>query len=80
MQTNKYNVVKYTDDDALKQFRNDKSLQILIANDAIAKGLDIEYCPVVVNYDLLYNAVEMEQRICRCHRQGQNQMFWSLIY
>lgn len=71
LQTNKYNVVKYTDDDALKQFRNDKSLQILIANDAIAKGLDIEYCPVVVNYDLLYNAVEMEQRICRCHRQGQ---------
>ena len=67
----KYKVIKYTDNDALKQFRHDKSVQILIANDAIAKGLDIEYCPVVVNYDLLYNAVEMEQRICRCHRQGQ---------
>ena len=52
-------------------FREDKNIQILITNDATAKGLDIEYCPVVVNYDLLYNAVEMEQRICRCHRQGQ---------
>ena len=31
----------------------------------------MEFCPVVINYDLLYNAVEMEQRINRCHRQGQ---------
>ena len=66
-----YNVIKHTEKDALPRFRAEKDLQILICNDAMAKGLDIEYCPVVVNYDLLYNAVEMEQRICRCHRQGQ---------
>ncbi len=61
-----YNITSNVDD-----FRNDKSIQILLASDELAKGLDIEFCPVVVNYDLLYNAVEMEQRICRCHRQGQ---------
>ena len=66
-----YSVIKHTDDNALNIFIEDKNIQILITNDATAKGLDIEYCPVVVNYDLLYNAVEMEQRICRCHRQGQ---------
>lgn len=66
-----YSVIKHTDENALKIFREDKSIQILITNDMTAKGLDIEYCPIVVNYDLLYNAVEMEQRICRCHRQGQ---------
>lgn len=66
-----YRVIKHTEENALKCFREDKKLQILICNDTVAKGLDIEYCPVVVNYDLLYNAVEMEQRICRCHRQGQ---------
>ncbi len=66
-----YSIIKHTDDNALNIFREDKNIQILITNDATAKGLDIEYCPVVVNYDLLYNAVEMEQRICRCHRQGQ---------
>lgn len=66
-----YNVISHTENDALPRFRAEKDLQILICNDAMAKGLDIEYCPVVVNYDLLYNAVEMEQRICRCHRQGQ---------
>ena len=66
-----YSIIKHTDDNALNIFREDKNIQILITNDATAKGLDIEYCPIVVNYDLLYNAVEMEQRICRCHRQGQ---------
>ena len=66
-----YSVIKHTEKEALSRFRAEKDLQILICNDAMAKGLDIEYCPIVVNYDLLYNAVEMEQRICRCHRQGQ---------
>ncbi|MBQ9034392.1 MAG: DEAD/DEAH box helicase [Alphaproteobacteria bacterium] len=71
LKTAGYNVIKHTENDALPRFRAEKDLQILICNDAMAKGLDIEYCPVVINYDLLYNAVEMEQRICRCHRQGQ---------
>lgn len=42
-----------------------------IATDAAANGPDMEFCPLLINYDLLYNAVEMEQRINRCHRQGQ---------
>lgn len=55
----------------MEQFRNDKNIKILIATDEAAKGLDIEFCPIVINYDLLYNAIELEQRISRCHRQGQ---------
>lgn len=55
----------------LEHFRNDKSVQILISTDEAARGLDMEFCPLVINYDLLYNAIEMEQRISRCHRQGQ---------
>lgn len=66
-----FNTLKYKDNNSLEQFRNDDEIQILVTTDASAKGLDIEYCPVVVNYDLLYNSIEMEQRICRCHRQGQ---------
>ncbi len=68
---NGFNTLKFKDENALEKFREDKETQILITTDATAKGLDIEYCPVVVQYDLLYNAMEMEQRICRCHRQGQ---------
>jgi len=54
-----YNILKYKDNDTLEQFRNDDEVQILVTTDSSAKGLDIEYCPVVVNYDLLYNSIEM---------------------
>lgn len=74
--SNTYKVLTYSgvnsrDYTVMEQFRNDKNIQILIATDEAAKGLDIEFCPVIINYDLLYNAVELEQRINRCHRQGQ---------
>lgn len=55
----------------IERFRNDKDVQILIATGGVTKGLDIEFCPLVFNYDLLSNALELEQRISRCHRQGQ---------
>ncbi|HCC35033.1 MAG TPA: helicase [Ruminococcaceae bacterium] len=54
-----------------ERFRSDKATPILITTDDAVRGLDIEFCPLVINYDLLYNAIEMEQRISRCHRQGQ---------
>lgn len=54
----------------IEQFRQSQAA-ILIATDTAAKGLDLEFCSVVINYDLLYNAIEIEQRINRCHRQGQ---------
>ncbi len=66
-----YNVIKYKDNDTIEQFRADDDIQILIANDEAAKGIDLEFCPVVVNYDLPYDTLKIEQRICRCHRQGQ---------
>lgn len=66
-----YNVIKYKDNDTIEQFRFDDNIEVLIANDEAAKGIDLEFCPVVVNYDLPYDSVKIEQRICRCHRQGQ---------
>ncbi|MFI3262504.1 MAG: DEAD/DEAH box helicase, partial [Rikenellaceae bacterium] len=73
---NGYGTITYSGNNSrdytiMNKFRCDDSVQILIATDDAAKGIDIEFCPVVVNYDLLYNAVELEQRITRCHRQGQ---------
>ncbi len=67
-----YNTIKYKDNDSIEQFRFDDEIQILIANDEASKGIDLEFCPVVVNYDLPYDSVKIEQRICRCHRQGQD--------
>lgn len=66
-----YNTLKYKDVDTLELFRFDDNVQILIATDEAAKGIDLEFCPVAVNYDLPYDTLKMEQRICRCHRLGQ---------
>ena len=65
-----YPIITSREQGYIERFRNEP-IAVLIATDTIAKGLDMEFCPVVINYDLLYNAVEMEQRINRCHRQGQ---------
>lgn len=45
--------------------------QILVATDIAAEGFNLEFCSLVINYDMLYNTLEIEQRINRCHRQGQ---------
>ncbi|MFY1832232.1 SNF2-related protein [Myxococcus fulvus] len=50
-------------------FRN-KS-QILICTEAGAEGLNLQFCNLVVNYDLPWNPQRVEQRIGRCHRYGQ---------
>lgn len=77
-----YNGSNSRDYAVMDNFRNDKAVQILLATDEAAKGLDIEFCPIVVNYDILSNAVELEQRISRCHRQSQTAdvMVINLIY
>ena len=44
---------------------------VLIASEAGAKGLNLQFCDTVVNYDLPWNPQRIEQRIGRCHRYGQ---------
>ena len=66
-----YNGENSRDYSVMERFRNDNDVQILIATDDMAKGLDIEFCPLVINYDMLTNATKLDQRISRCHRQGQ---------
>jgi hypothetical protein len=45
--------------------------RVLIATEAGAKGLNLQFCDTVVNYDLPWNPQRIEQRIGRCHRYGQ---------
>jgi adenine-specific DNA-methyltransferase len=45
--------------------------RVMIATEAGAKGLNLQFCDVVVNYDLPWNPQRIEQRIGRCHRYGQ---------
>ncbi len=53
----------------IEHFRD--SATILLATEAAAEGVNLQFCSLVVNYDLPWNPQRIEQRIGRCHRYGQ---------
>jgi hypothetical protein len=53
----------------VEAFRN--RTQILLMTEAGAEGLNLQFCNLVVNFDLPWNPQRVEQRIGRCHRYGQ---------
>ena len=55
---------------ALVEYFRDRA-EIMIATEAAAEGLNLQFCSLVVNYDLPWNPQRIEQRIGRCHRYGQ---------
>ena len=50
-------------------FRNEA--EIMIATEAAAEGLNLQFCSLIINFDLSWNPQRIEQRIGRCHRYGQ---------
>ncbi len=44
---------------------------IMIATESAAEGVNLQFCSLIVNYDLPWNPQRIEQRIGRCHRYGQ---------
>lgn len=55
--------------DAIHRFRDSK--QILISTQAGGEGLNLQFCRQIINYDLPWNPMRVEQRIGRVHRLGQ---------
>ena len=55
---------------ALVEYFRDEA-QIMIATEAAAEGINLQFCNLVVNYDMPWNPQRIEQRIGRCHRYGQ---------
>ena len=45
--------------------------QIMIATEAASEGINLQFCSLLVNFDLPWNPQRVEQRIGRCHRYGQ---------
>ncbi|HEB0853246.1 DEAD/DEAH box helicase family protein [Citrobacter werkmanii] len=48
-----------------------ENAEIMIATEAAAEGVNLQFCSLLVNYDLPWNPQRVEQRIGRCHRYGQ---------
>ena len=44
---------------------------VMIATEAGAEGINLQFCSLVINFDLPWNPQRIEQRIGRCHRYGQ---------
>jgi len=56
-------------EEALDRFRT--ALPVLVSTEAGGEGRNLQYCRIVVNYDLPWNPMRLEQRIGRVHRLGQ---------
>ena len=57
-------------DDIKGRFREGKA-DVLLCTDAAAEGLNFQFCGALVNYDLPWNPMRVEQRIGRIDRLGQ---------
>jgi adenine-specific DNA-methyltransferase len=53
----------------VEEFRDRGTL--LLATESAAEGVNLQFCSIVVNYDLPWNPQRIEQRVGRCHRYGQ---------
>ncbi|MBR8828506.1 MAG: DUF3883 domain-containing protein [Gomphosphaeria aponina SAG 52.96 = DSM 107014] len=54
---------------AEKEFRED--CQVLVATEAAGEGINLQFCWFMINYDIPWNPVRLEQRMGRIHRYGQ---------
>ncbi len=54
----------------VEAFKSDEKA-ILIATESGAEGINLQFCSLLINYDLPWNPQRVEQRIGRCHRYGQ---------
>ncbi len=54
---------------AEREFRD--SAQILVATEAAGEGINLQFCSQMINYDIPWNPIRLEQRVGRIHRYGQ---------
>lgn len=54
---------------AEKEFR--ESAQVLVATEAAGEGINLQFCWLMINYDIPWNPIRLEQRMGRIHRYGQ---------
>jgi len=55
---------------AEREFREDA--QVLVATEAAGEGINLQFCWMMINYDIPWNPVRLEQRMGRIHRYGQD--------
>jgi SNF2 family DNA or RNA helicase len=75
--------VQESKESILDRFRTDGSIRVLLSSEIGSEGIDLEFCRVLINYDLPWNPMRVEQRIGRLDRLGQQASkisIWNLLY
>ena len=55
----------------MRRFREDPDVRLLLSSEVGSEGLDFQFCHIIINYDLPWNPMRIEQRIGRVDRLGQ---------
>ncbi len=55
----------------MEHFRRTDGARYLVATDAAGEGINLQFCSLMVNYDVPWNPARLEQRMGRIHRYGQ---------
>lgn len=74
---------EFDKDAVVSAFREDRNCRVLVCTDVAAEGVDLQFCRLVVNYDLPWNPMRIEQRIGRIDRIGQRSkriLVWNFVY
>lgn len=56
----------------MRRFREDPDIRLLLSSEVGSEGLDFQFCHIIINYDLPWNPMRVEQRIGRVDRLGQD--------
>lgn len=65
---------------ALESFQEKPDVRILLSSEVGSEGIDLQFCRVVVNYDLPWNPMRVEQRIGRIDRVGQQAERLTIVH
>ena len=55
----------------IHRFRDTRDIRVLVSTEVASEGVDLQFCKVLINYDLPWNPTRVEQRIGRIDRYGQ---------
>jgi len=75
--------MKESKDESIRHFQETSSIRVLISSEVASEGVDLQFCRVLINYDLPWNPMKVEQRIGRIDRIGQKAekiTIWNLFY
>ena len=74
---------KQTKQEVIEEFAAREDIRVLVSTEVAAEGVDLQFCKVLINYDLPWNPMRIEQRIGRIDRLGQvadKIHIWNLFY